>query len=80
VLLGESAHGKNVIHVSLLRGDRPIDLTLEIPLDEQGAAPGEADADGRGDAASDAGKKDAEAEDARPEAGRAAEAGPGGDR
>jgi len=38
VLLTAIGRGKNVIHAKLLRGARPIDLTVEVPLDaaEQG--------------------------------------------
>ena len=33
VLLSAIARGKSVIHAKLLRGTRPIDLTVEVPLD-----------------------------------------------
>jgi hypothetical protein len=45
VVLGAIAHGKSVIHAKLLRGERPIDLTVEVPLDAADQAPESGPAD-----------------------------------
>ncbi len=51
VVLSAIGQGKSVIHAKLVRGARPIDLTLEVPLDAAADAPKAGTGKAGGDAA-----------------------------